>query len=97
MGAEYLLPHEWFVRDDGAGVEVAGFAEDNPWVTETIAARRSRTWPAGERLAPTFQVDMMAERIAFVGTLAASYPAATRCELMVDYAGLSGRLSTRRP
>lgn len=90
-GSQYVLPSEWFVRDDGTGVEAAGIAEDNPWVTETLAQRRSRAWPPGERIAPTFQVDMTAERVAFVGSLAARYPDATRCELVVDYVGLAGR------
>lgn len=91
QGTQYVLPSEWFVRDDGLGVEVAGLAEDNPWVSETLAERRSRPWPAGERLAPSFEVDMTAERIAFVGSLAQRYPDATRCELIVDYVGLAGR------
>ena len=90
-GAEYLLPVEWFVRDDGLGAEVAGLGEDNPWVSETLAQRRSRPWPAGQRLAPSFQVDMTAERVAFVGSLASHFQDATRCELIVDYAGLAGR------
>lgn len=90
-GKEYLLPVEWFVRDDGIGVEVAGLGEDNPWVTEALAQRRSRPWPPGERLAPSFQVDMTAERVAFVGALSGHFPDATRCELMVDYLGLAGR------
>lgn len=90
-GGEYLLPNEWFVRDDGVGVEIAGFAEDNPWVVETIAARRSRPWPSGQRIAPSFQVYMTAERVAFVGALASRYPDATRCEMVVDYSGLAGR------
>ncbi len=90
-GEEYLLPFEWVVRDDGMGTETAGLPEDNPWVTETLAARRSRAWPPGERLAPTFEIDMTAERVAFVGSLAARYHDATRCELVVDYVGLAGR------
>lgn len=90
-GAEYLLPFEWFVRDDGLGAEVAGLGEDNPWVIEALAQRRSRPWPAGQRIAPSFQIDMIAERVAFVGSLAGHFPDATRCELMVDYAGLAGR------
>lgn len=90
-GAEYLLPAEWFVRDDGLGVEVAGLGEDNPWVSEVMAQRRSRPWPPGERLAPSFQIDMTAERVAFVAALAVHFPDATKCELIVDYAGLAGR------
>jgi hypothetical protein len=34
---------------------------------------------------------MTAERVAFVGSLAARYHDATRCELVVDYVGLAGR------
>lgn len=88
----YTLPALWIVRDDGVGVEVTGIAEDSRWTREAVEGRgRTRPWPSGERLAPTFQADMTAQRIAFVGKLVESYPDAAKCELLVDYLGLDGR------
>ncbi len=90
--SSYNLPAYWFVRDDGVGVEVTAIAEDSRWTREAVEGRgRTRAWPHGKRLAPTFQIDMIAQRIAFVGKLAEGYPAAVNCELVVDYVGLEGR------
>ncbi|QJU57387.1 ATP-binding protein [Sphingomonas sp. AP4-R1] len=90
-GSAGTLPVSWLVRDDGIGIEIAGFAEDNPSISEWLQRRRSREWPAGGRLAPSFEIDMTAERLAFVGALAQRFPSATRCELIIDYLGLSDR------
>ncbi len=88
----YNLPMEWVIREDAVGVEVTGIPEDNPWVQEAVEGRgRTRRWPPGERLAPTFQVDTVAQAVTFVGRLAESYHDAAACDLMVDYRGLEGR------
>lgn len=88
----FNLPMEWLIRDDGVGVEVTGIPEDNPWVHQAVEGRgRTRKWPTGQRLAPSFQVDTIAQAVTFVGRLAESYPDASGCDLMLDYLGLEGR------
>jgi len=88
----YLLPMDWFVRDDGVGVEITAIPEDNPWVHEAVEGRSgNRIWPPGKRLAPSFQAETMSQRLAFVAQLAQSFPEATRCELIVEFRGLDGR------
>jgi len=87
----YTLPVIWRIGTDGLGVEVSAIAEDNPWVREAVEQRSSKKWPPGGKLAPSFQADMMAQRIAFVRQLATTFPDAVRCEMVVDYAGLKGR------
>lgn len=91
-GGAHLLPKLWLIREDGIGVEVTGIPEDSQWMHEAIRDRgRTRPWPPGQRFAPTFQADTVAQRVAFVAKLAESYPDAQRCELMIDYIGLKGR------
>jgi hypothetical protein len=87
----YLLPLLWRISLDGAGVEIAAFAEDNPWVQERVETQSSRKWPPGQRLSPNFQIDVTVQRLDFVLKLAEHFPDATQCELAVDYLGLAGR------
>jgi len=88
----YNLPMDWYVRDDGMGVEGTGIPEDNPWVRGAVEDRGgNRVWPSGRRLAPSFQIDTIAQRIVFVARFAESFPDAVRCELAVDFRGLNGR------
>lgn len=88
----YIIPMDWFVRDDGTGVEITAIPEDNPWVCEAVEGRGgNRRWPPGKRLAPSFQAETIAQFVAFVARLAESFPDAARCELVVEYCGLSGR------
>jgi hypothetical protein len=88
----YDLPMDWFIRDDGVGAEITAIPEDNPWTTEAVEGRgRTRPWPPGKRFAPSFQIEMMAQRVVFVRSLAENYPDAARCELLVRYRGLAGR------
>jgi hypothetical protein len=95
----YTLPLLWRVSVDGMGVEITAIPEDSPWVHEAVEGRgRTRAWPPGKRLAPTFQTDTMAQRIGFVRKLAESFPEAVRCEFAVDYLGLADRtLDDPRP
>jgi hypothetical protein len=88
----YTLPLLWRVSVDGMGVEITAIPEDSPWVHEAVEGRgRTRPWPPGERLTPSFQTDTMAQRVGFVRKLAESFPEAVRCEFMVDYLGLAER------
>jgi hypothetical protein len=88
----YTLPLLWRVSVDGMGVEITAIPEDSPWVHEAVEGRgRTRAWPPGKRLTPSFQTDTLAQRIGFVRKLAENFPEATRCELAVDYLGLANR------
>jgi hypothetical protein len=66
--------------------------EDSHWVRGAVEERSSRRWPSGERMSPTFQVQHVAQHLAFVGRLAEAYPDAVSCELAVDYLGLRDRV-----
>jgi hypothetical protein len=86
-----VLPGLWRLSTDGLGVEVSVFAEDLPHLRSQIEAGGSRRWPAGGRMSPRFHIQHVAQRITFVRRMAERFGADT-CELMVDYAGLGGRV-----
>jgi hypothetical protein len=85
------MPGLWRVAADGLGAEVSVFAEDLPSLRVAVERDTSRRWPAGGRMSPRFQIQHVAQRLAFVRRLAESYDADS-VEVMVDYAGLGGRV-----
>ncbi len=85
------LPSIWQVTAEGMGADVTILPEDAAYLRQSVENRGSRRWPAGAKLSPRFQIQAVAQRVAFVRNLAASFPDATDCELLIDYCGLEGR------
>lgn len=85
------LPSIWQVTAEGMGADVTILPEDSAPLRRSVEGRGSRRWPAGAKLSPRFQIQSVAQRVTFVRNLAASFPDATHCELLIDYSGLEGR------
>ncbi|HEX4694480.1 ATP-binding protein [Sphingomonas sp.] len=88
---EDVMPALWRVAVDGVGIDVSIFAEDLPHLRAAIERNNTRQWPPGGRMSPRFHIQHVAQRIAFVRRLAEQFEA-DACEVMVDYAGLRGRV-----
>lgn len=85
-------PAFWRVTTQGSGTDIQGLPEDSSWARDSVQRRgRTRSWLPGQRLSPIFQITTMAERLAFVLKFAEAFADATRCELVVEFAGLAGR------
>jgi len=91
-GDRYSVPAIWRVTATGSGAEVMAFSEDNEWIRAAVEERSSRRWPAGKRFSPIFQIQHIAQRLAFVARLARSFPLASLCDVSFDFAGLDGRV-----
>ncbi|MBJ7441480.1 MAG: ATP-binding protein [Sphingopyxis sp.] len=85
------LPSIWRVTAEGMGADVTILPEDAAYLRHSVEGRSSRRWPAGAKLSPRFHIQSVAQRVAFVRNLAASFPDATDCELLIDYSGLKDR------
>ena len=85
------LPSIWQVTTEGMGADVTILPEDGAYLRQSVEGRGSRRWPAGAKLSPRFQIQAVSQRVAFVRNLAASFPDATDCELLIDYSGLANR------
>lgn len=85
------LPSIWQVTATGMGADVTILPEDSAYLRQSVESRGSRRWPAGAKMSPRFQIQAVSQRIAFVRNLAASFPDATDCELLIDYSGLADR------
>lgn len=85
------LPSIWQVTAEGMGADVTILPEDSAYLRQSVEGRGSRRWPAGAKLSPRFQIQGVAQRVAFVRNFAASFLDATDCELLIDYSGLEGR------
>lgn len=85
------FPGMWRLTVDGRGGDVGGYEEDSAWVKSAVEEKSSRRWPPGKKLSPRIQAERAFHLVAFVRSLATSFPDATSCEFAVDFRGLKDR------